>query len=137
MLNAHMDTVKPGIGVKPMIDGDIIRSAGETILGTIYLEQAMRSPQDLELLRILANQAALAIENAFLYNKEKNWFEVTLTQGKNRQIRNMFEAVGRPVQKLRRIRIGFLTAEGLPVGHYRHLTAIEVDRVLRLGQKKS
>jgi 23S rRNA pseudouridine2605 synthase len=60
------------------------------------------------------------------------WYEVTLFQGKNRQIRDMFEAVGHPVLKLRRIRIGFLTAEGLAVGAYRHLTALEVERILRL-----
>ncbi|MFA6451276.1 MAG: M20/M25/M40 family metallo-hydrolase, partial [bacterium] len=33
MLNAHMDTVKPGIGVKPVIDGDMIKASGDTILG--------------------------------------------------------------------------------------------------------
>jgi diguanylate cyclase (GGDEF)-like protein len=41
--------------------------AGETTLGTIYLEQPMGSTQDLELLRILANQAAVAIQNVRLY----------------------------------------------------------------------
>ncbi|HOX27882.1 MAG TPA: M20/M25/M40 family metallo-hydrolase [bacterium] len=34
MLNAHMDTVKPGIGIKPVFDGDMIRSGGDTILGS-------------------------------------------------------------------------------------------------------
>lgn len=62
-----------------------------------------------------------------------SWYEVTLTQGKNRQIREMFEAIGHPVLKLRRIRIGFLTDQGLPVGHYRFLTPGEVDRVLKIG----
>lgn len=33
MLNAHMDTVKPGKGVKPVIEGDIIKSDGSTVLG--------------------------------------------------------------------------------------------------------
>ena len=41
--------------------------AGETILGTIYLQQPMASSQDLELLQILANQAAVAIQNIRLY----------------------------------------------------------------------
>jgi diguanylate cyclase (GGDEF)-like protein len=41
--------------------------AGDTTLGTIYLEQPMGSTQDLELLRILANQAAVAIQNVRLY----------------------------------------------------------------------
>ncbi len=63
-----------------------------------------------------------------------SWYEVTLTQGKNRQIRDMFEAIGHPVVKLRRIRIGFLTDNGLAVGQYRRLSAREVGRVLRLGK---
>lgn len=41
--------------------------AGETTIGTIYLEGPLRSAQDLELLRILANQAAVAIQNIRLY----------------------------------------------------------------------
>jgi len=58
------------------------------------------------------------------------WLEVTLTQGRNLQIRKMFEAIGCPVLKLRRRRIGFLTDEGLPVGRYRILSSEEVDRLL-------
>jgi 23S rRNA pseudouridine2605 synthase len=61
-----------------------------------------------------------------------SWYEVTLIQGKNRQIRDMFEAIGHPVLKLRRIRIGFLTDRGLAIGEYRHLTLREVERILRL-----
>jgi 23S rRNA pseudouridine2605 synthase len=61
------------------------------------------------------------------------WYQITLTQGKNRQIRKMFEAVGHPVLKLRRIRIGFLTDRGLAVGRYRFLTPAEVERILRLS----
>ncbi len=64
-----------------------------------------------------------------------SWYEVTLTQGKNRQIREMFEAIGHPVLKLRRVRIGFLTSKGLAVGQYRHLTRREVERVLRYSEK--
>lgn len=33
LLNAHMDTVQPGSGIEPVIEDDIIRSAGETVLG--------------------------------------------------------------------------------------------------------
>ncbi|MBN2244144.1 MAG: rRNA pseudouridine synthase [Acidobacteria bacterium] len=65
------------------------------------------------------------------------WYEVTLTQGKNRQIREMFEAVGSPVQKLRRIKIGFLTGKDLPVGHCRHLTPGEVAQVFRVTKDRT
>jgi len=64
------------------------------------------------------------------------WYEVTLMQGKNRQIREMFDAAGSPVLKLRRIRIGFLTDKGLPVGRYRFLTPGEVAQVFRLTNEK-
>jgi 23S rRNA pseudouridine2605 synthase len=62
------------------------------------------------------------------------WYEVTLSQGKNRQIREMFEAVGHPVMKLRRVRIGFLTDKGLAVGKHRHLTPEEIERIFLKGK---
>jgi 23S rRNA pseudouridine2605 synthase len=63
------------------------------------------------------------------------WFEVTLTQGKNRQIRQMFEAIGHRVQKLRRTRIGFISDKGLPPGGYRHLTEREIVRFMSTRRK--
>lgn len=60
------------------------------------------------------------------------WYEVTLTEGRNRQIREMFETVGSPVVKLRRIRIGFLTDRDLPVGSYRALSGDEVAKILQM-----
>lgn len=62
------------------------------------------------------------------------WYEVTLYQGKNRQIREMFEAIGHPVMKLRRVRIGFLTDKGLGIGKHRHLTPVEIERIFSRGK---
>jgi 23S rRNA pseudouridine2605 synthase len=62
-----------------------------------------------------------------------SWFEVILTQGRNREIREMFTAVGHPVMKLRRTRIGFLTDKGIAPGEYRFLTETEVARILKSG----
>jgi 23S rRNA pseudouridine2605 synthase len=64
------------------------------------------------------------------------WLEVTLTQGKNREIRKMFDNVHHSVTKLRRTRIGFFTEAGLPVGSSRLLSPGEVARVFRLGRRK-
>jgi 23S rRNA pseudouridine2605 synthase len=58
--------------------------------------------------------------------------EITLAEGKKREIRRMCAAVGHPVLKLHRIRYAFLTARGLPEGAYRHLKAEEVERLYRL-----
>ena len=56
------------------------------------------------------------------------WFEVILREGKNQQIRKMFDAIGHSVMKLHRVSIGHLTAHGLPMGEYRELKPGEVTR---------
>lgn len=55
------------------------------------------------------------------------WYEVTLKQGRNRQIHRMFEAVGHRVMTLRRTKIGFLEGPGLAKGAWRELTPAEVE----------
>lgn len=54
------------------------------------------------------------------------WLEVIINEGRNRQVRRMFEAVGHPVMKLRRLRMGPLSIEGLASGTYRSLHPDEV-----------
>src|SRR5271165_675787 len=53
------------------------------------------------------------------------WFEVTLIEGRNRQIRRMFEQIGHHVEKIKRVRYGPLELDVEP-GKFRHLTAKEV-----------
>ncbi len=54
------------------------------------------------------------------------WLKVTLTEGKNQQIRRMFEAVGHPVHKLKRVQFGPLVDPRLKPGAWRFLTPQEV-----------
>ena len=62
---------------------------------------------------------------------ENPWLEVILTEGRNNQIRRMFLSVGHPVEKLRRVRIGFLRLTGLAPGQMRELTTEEQARLYR------
>jgi 23S rRNA pseudouridine2605 synthase len=64
------------------------------------------------------------------------WFEVILHEGRNQQIRRMFDAVGHSVLKLRRTRIGDLQDERLPVGAWRLLHPAEVARLKPRPAKK-
>jgi 23S rRNA pseudouridine2605 synthase len=66
------------------------------------------------------------------------WFEISLHQGRNQQIRKMFDLIGHSVLKLRRVRIGFLSDEKLKPGHWRLLSASEVKRLMKpyQGHKK-
>ena len=58
--------------------------------------------------------------------------ELTIHEGRNRQVKRMLERVGHPVRRLRRTRYGALTVEGLAPGEWRELTRDEVD-ALRAG----
>jgi 23S rRNA pseudouridine2605 synthase len=62
------------------------------------------------------------------------WLEIVLTEGKNREVRRLLEAVGLKVLKLVRTRIGPCTLEGLQVGKWRDL--LPSERALFYSQKK-
>ncbi len=60
------------------------------------------------------------------YKDGESKLQVTITEGKNRQIRKMFEAVEREVKFLKRIAVGELRLGGLPRGGYRYLNDDEI-----------
>ena len=68
------------------------------------------------------------------------WYEITLIEGRNRQIRRMFEAVGHHVEKIKRVRYGPLTLD-VPPGEFRPLTLKEIERLKsatkNAGQKRA
>ena len=55
---------------------------------------------------------------------------ITLTEGRNRQVRRMFENYGYFVRKLHRISYGHLTVDGLNAGEYRKLTKEQITKFL-------
>jgi 23S rRNA pseudouridine2605 synthase len=54
------------------------------------------------------------------------WVKVVLVEGRQRQVRRMLDAIGCPVQRLRRVRIGPLLLGGLELGAWRRLSEREV-----------
>jgi pseudouridine synthase len=58
-----------------------------------------------------------------------SWLEITLTEGKNRQVRRMCAVVGHEVEQLVRVRIGALALDDLAPGRWRRLDAGEVARL--------
>jgi 23S rRNA pseudouridine2605 synthase len=63
---------------------------------------------------------------------DNSWLEIAITEGRNRQVRRMLQAIGHPVQRLRRTAYGGVALGTLPVGALRALTPSEVSR-LRLA----
>jgi 23S rRNA pseudouridine2605 synthase len=63
------------------------------------------------------------------------WYEVTLTEGRNRQLRKTFEEIGHHVEKIRRIGYGALTLD-VPPGGFRELLPGEVQALSRAAAGK-
>jgi len=67
-------------------------------------------------------------------NAPNPWYEVTLIEGRNRQIRRMFQAVGFLVEKIKRIQLGPLKLD-VPPGQFRPLTIREVAQLKHFSPK--
>ncbi|WP_041556249.1 pseudouridine synthase [Carnobacterium sp. 17-4] len=58
--------------------------------------------------------------------KDITMVELTIHEGRNRQVKNMFQAIGHPVEKLKRESYGTLTLDGLQTGEWRELKTFEI-----------
>jgi 23S rRNA pseudouridine2605 synthase len=65
-----------------------------------------------------------------------SWFEVKLREGRTQQIRKMFQAVGHPVSKLKRVAIGPISDPKLTPGVWRELTKSEVKMLTTMKEPK-
>ncbi len=83
----------------------------EQLARGVRLEDGMTAPARVEKVR---------------HTGSNTWFELTIHEGRNRQVRRMCEALGHPVVKLRRLRYGALELGPLPIGRYRVLSAREL-----------
>jgi 23S rRNA pseudouridine2605 synthase len=63
--------------------------------------------------------------------EQNSWLEITIHEGRKRQIRRMLESIGHPVLKLKRIRINGIGLGGLETGAVRYLTSEEVAMIKR------
>lgn len=70
-------------------------------------------------------------------SEKYTWFELTITEGKNRQVRRMCKTIGHPVLKLVRIRIGTFELGTLPVGTFVQLEGADLSRLLGKGKSGS
>lgn len=99
-----------------------------------YLAKLEGQPKHEDLARleqgiVLDGQRTAPAKIRVVADREKPWYEITLIEGRYHQVRRMFERIGCPVVKLKRVRIAFLTDDGLGPGRFRHLTPAEVERL--------
>ncbi len=119
---------------------NLVASAGEHCPKT-YVAKLRGMPTDGDLKKIMGGiwldgkrLAPCRIET--LKQADNPWFSITLVEGKNNQIRKMFDRIGHSVVKLKRVQIGFLRDPRLKAGEFRFLTPDEVRRFKGLRQEK-
>ena len=69
--------------------------------------------------------------------KTNSWYEVRLIEGKKNQIRQMFEKIGHPVLKLKRVKIGEFKLKGIPLGGIKILGEKEIRWLFSTKDKKN
>ena len=67
--------------------------------------------------------------------KKSSLIELTIYEGRNHQVKKMFEAIGYHVSKLKREKFAGLTLDGLKSGEYRHLNIKEVKKLYAIAKK--
>lgn len=80
----------------------------------IYLEDGMTAPAKVKIFKTL---------------KANSWVDITIHEGRKRQVRRMFQHLGHPVTRLIRIRINGLSLGGIKPGEYRYMTDDELEKL--------
>lgn len=101
--------------VRGIIDDDSL----QRLRTGVRLEDGMTAPAKVKRIRTAENNC---------------WVQITIHEGRNRQVRRMFEQVGHPVTRLKRVALHGLTIGGLKPGQYRQLQPEEVAAIR--GQQK-
>lgn len=96
------------------ISGAVTEEKLDKLRAGIELEDGMTAPAEIFLL-------------------EENLVEITIHEGRNRQIRRMFAAIGCDVKRLKRVKFAGLTLDGVKVGKFRPLTSAEINFLKNLS----
>lgn len=103
-----------------LVDGRVQEEAIELFEKGVVIEDYKTAPAKLEILKYINNDTLI---------------NITIHEGKNRQIRKMCDAIGHSILRLKRISIGDLKLGDLSTGHYRHLNKEEIEYLYSIGGK--
>jgi len=101
----------------------------------VMIERRKTLPADVKLLPDAPLLPPRSVPIRYRKSIPTAWLELTLREGRNRQVRKMTAAVGFPTLRLVRIAIELLTIEGLQPGNYRELSASEIRRLIALVRR--
>ncbi len=104
--------------------------------GIINLKDIYMLENGIVLNGIKTKKAKAKIQKIDKKNK-KSFVELTITEGRNHQVKNMFGALGYKVLKLKRTNYDFLTLKNLSIGQSRKLTIKEIKKLYNNAKEKS
>lgn len=102
-----------------------------SVRGMISQEEKHNFENGLKIEDYITSKAKLKV---IKYDKDKNYSvcKVTIHEGKNRQVRKMFQAINHPTMNLKRVQVGKINIGDLEIGKYRELTRDEVDYLKKI-----
>ena len=109
---------------------EISKTYNVTIKGEIDEQELEKLKSGIDIGGFVTSQASVKI---LKYDSEtkKTRIELTIHEGKNRQVRKMLEALDKRVLALHRSKIGSIDLQGLKIGEWRYLKSKEIESLLR------
>ena len=103
---------------------EVYKTYRARVAGVLSAEKMARLRKGVDIGGFVTSRAKVSVIKG---NQHSTIVEIAIHEGKNRQVRKMFAAVGNPVQELERIAIGEIRLGHLKPGHYRKLTREEIE----------
>jgi 23S rRNA pseudouridine2605 synthase len=109
---------------------EIEKTYNVTVVGIVTKEDVKKLENGVDIGHFITNKAHVKILKT---DEEKNIsrLQITIHEGKNRQIRRMCESIGKKVLSLHRARIGNISVKDLKLGTWRYLRKSEIDNLLK------
>ena len=108
---------------------EIAKTYTVTLLGIPTIEEIKKLENGVDIGGFITSKAKVKILKTDIENN-KSRLEITIHEGKNRQIRKMCEAINKKVLALHRSKIGDITVKDIEIGQWRYLSEKEVDKLL-------
>lgn len=109
---------------------EIDKTYNATVVGKVSDEELEQLRNGVDIGDFVTNKANVRI---LKIDEEKNLtrLQITIHEGKNRQVRRMCEAIGKKVLSLHRSKIGDISVKDLKIGTWRYLRKTEIEKLLK------
>ncbi|MBQ6585574.1 MAG: rRNA pseudouridine synthase [Coriobacteriales bacterium] len=109
------------------VQGVVTQEEADVLRNGIVLDDGPCAPAKIELLKVRRRKGDPTREGEQYPGASSTKLRITIHEGRNRQVKRMFKAIGHPVVNLHRASFGGITLGDLPQGGWRHLTKAELD----------